>query len=387
MRLMKNILFGLALATSCVMQSMAQQNPPSDAADHSAPTTFAQAVNQYFDQWDANRDGKLSKEEIDAAVNNPKVQGDSAAAIAAVEKVVRGGKYTIPAITKEFLVNSPVHEPDQDDQAGSADDDSKSEKFTHAPAFQPRFVGSLHKLRQTSRDLFSQNLPSFEATHQGKLGDCPFVSTVGAMVYRDPATIKAMFTQNDNGSITVQFGNGRSIKIAHITDADIAIWSSAGSNGLWLTVLEKAYRREVLKSQPPKQEKKADIYEKFPSTRTIEILDGHQTRKVDLRGAQLVTLRKDLESAMREHRLVKAGTGAVKKAPGIPHTHSFAILGYNIDTDMVHVWNPWGNDISPKADSLQNGYTTKHGLFDIPLKELVQVFKDVTFETPALERN
>ena len=38
-------------------------------------------------------------------------------------------------------------------------------------------------------------------------------------------------------------------------------------------------------------------------------------------------------------------------------------------------------------DGLENGYTTHTGQFDIPLKDMVQVFKDITFETPALERN
>ena len=98
----------------------------------------------------------------------------------------------------------------------------------------------------------------------------------------NPSAVKAMFTQNDNGSITVSFGDGHSIKIAHVTDADIAIWSSAGTNGLWLTVLEKAYRRILLRTQRPNHQDNSDIYEKFNSAHTIEILDGHQTRKVEL---------------------------------------------------------------------------------------------------------
>lgn len=224
----------LGLAVGCVMVSQAQQNSLSDnAPDQSAPpATFAQVVTQYFDQWDANGDGKLSRGEIEAAVANEKIKGESAAAIAAIEKIVRGSKYTIPAITKDYLIHSPLTEELSQENLAEADDDSKPGQFNHAPAFQPRYLKALRQLRQTSRDLFPQTLPSFGATHQGALGDCPFVSTVGAMVYRDPAAVKAMFSQNDNGSITVSFGDGRSIRIAHLTDADIAIWSSAGTNGL-----------------------------------------------------------------------------------------------------------------------------------------------------------
>jgi hypothetical protein len=171
------------------------------------------------------------------------------------------------------------------------------------------------------------------------------------------------------------------------------MWSSAGTNGLWLTVLEKAYRRILIKTERPNQQKKSDIYDKFASLRTIEILDGHQIRNVELRdirpgSPQLAALRKDLNAAQREHRLVKAGTPAGRKTPGITPGHAYAILGYDKETDLVHVWNPHGNNFAPKGpDGLQNGYTTKTGQFDIPLKDLLQIFKDVTFETQALNRH
>jgi hypothetical protein len=252
---------------------------------------------------------------------------------------------------------------------------------------------AMRKLHGTSRDLFPQNLPSFDATHQGKIGDCPFVSTVGAMVYRNPAAVKTMFSQNDNGSTTVSFGSGQSIKITRLTDADIAIWSSAGTNGLWLTILEKAYRRMLEKISHPDSQDRRSIYEKFASTRTIEILDGYEIRKVALKSIQpgspqFSKLRHDLNAASNEHRLIKAGTPKSEKTPGITPNHAYAILGYDIETDLVHVWNPHGNNFPPKGpDGLENGYTTKRGEFDIPLKDMIQIFADMTFETQTPSRH
>jgi len=143
----------------------------------------------------------------------------------------------------------------------------------------------------------------------------------------------------------------------------------------------------------PKLQHWASIYDKFNSARTIEILDGHQTRMVPLRGIQpgtpqLAALRKDLNVAQREHQLVKAVTPTGKKTPGITPGHAYAILGFNNETDLVHVWNPHGNNFTPKGpDGLQNGYVTKTGQFDIPLKDLLQLFNNVTFETQTLSRN
>ena len=71
-----------------------------------------------------------------------------------------------------------------------------------------------------------------------------------------------------------------------------------------------------------------------------------------------------------------------------PPEHAFSILGFDKENDMVHVWNPWGNNFTPTGpDGVENGYTTKTSRFDIPLKDMVQVFKDITFETLARERN
>jgi len=389
---MKTFRVVLVLAASCtaLANSVAQQSIPAagGSADSAPPLPFAQVVNQYFGQWDSNGDGKLTADEIEAAVANPKFHDEAAAAIAAIEMVVRGGKYALPAITKNFLVSSPLRELSaSDEQNDSADDVSKSEKLNHAPAFQPRYIYAMQKLRRTSRELFPQSLPSFQATHQGKLGDCPFVSTVGAMVYRNPSAVKAMFTQNENGSTTVSLGDGQAVRIVRLTDADIAIWSSAGANGLWLTILEKAYRRILTETEHPFRQDRASIYDKFTSARTIELLDGHQTRSIELRNirpgsVQLSKLRQDLDAARREHLLVKAGTPGGTKTPGITPDHAYAILGYNKETDLVHVWNPHGNNFTPKGpDGLQNGYTTKTGQFDIPLKDVLQIFTDVNFET------
>jgi hypothetical protein len=174
----------------------------------------------------------------------------------------------------------------------------------------------------------------------------------------------------------------------------VALWSSAGTNGLWLTILEKAYRRMLVATETPDPKDRPSIYDKFgPSALTIEILDGHQTRKVELRTVRsgktgLETLRKDLLAAQREKLLVKAGTPAAKETPGITPDHAYAVLGYDKETDLVQIWNPHGNNFTPKgSDGLQNGYTTKRGEFNVPLKDLDQIFSDLNFETQANYRH
>jgi hypothetical protein len=288
-----------------------------------------------------------------------------------------------------------------DEEDDSEDDTSKPEKLNYPPAFQPLYLAHMKRLQSTSRILFPQNLPSMEGIHQG-LGDCTFISTVGAMVHRDPAAVKAMFSENDNGSITVHLGNGDNIKI-FVTDSDIALFTSAETNGLWLTALEKAYRKSLAKTLQSDAtttktlhlngEARPNIYEKF-SGPTIEILAGHETLPVKLDGIlpgspKFANLRQELIAAQRDHLLIKAGVAAGHKmVPKIAGDHAYAVLGYDKKQDLVHIWNPWGDTFTPDGpDGLQNGYTTKGGEFDIPLKDFVIVYSDVKFETQTPYRH
>jgi hypothetical protein len=371
-------------------------------AQDTKPTPFPQVVEQNFSQWDINGDGVLSKDEIVAALSIRKIQGKSAAALVAIAKVVRSDKYNLPPLTKDYLVNSPLRKTkSSDEEDDSADDTSKPEKLNTPPTFQPLYLAHLKRLQSTSRELFPQNLPSMEAIHQG-LGDCTFISTVGAMVYRDPAAVKAMFSQNDNGFITVHLGDGENIKI-FVTDADIALFTSAETNGLWLTALEKAYRKSLAKTLRSDDTStktlhldgsdRPNIYEKF-SGPTIEILAGHETRQVKLDGIRpgspkYTNLRQELIAAQSEHRLIKASVaGGHKMVPKIAGEHAYAVLGYDQKQDLVRVWNPWGNTFTPDGpDSIKNGYTTQGGEFDIPLKDFVIVYSEVNFETQISSRN
>jgi hypothetical protein len=363
----------IVFVASCFLSndSVAQQSALDSAVSVPPPPTFAEVVNRYFSQWDANGDGVLSKDEIDAAVANPKFHDEAAAAIAIIRMVVHGGKYKLPPITQAYLVSDLSRGSSTASEPANLDDDlSKPEQNNLPPAFQPRYLQALGRLHQASRELFAQSMPSLDAVHQAGLGDCSFLSTVGGMVYHNPSGLKAMFTQNGDGSTTVAFGNGQRVSVAGVTDADIIICSTAGKNGLWLTTLEKAYRKFLLKLHSDQPEK-TDIYDRMNGP-AVEILDGQQTREIRLRKRRgdpqlAVTVRQALRAAQQEQRLVKAGTPEIKETPGISPGHDYAILGYDGDTDLVHVWNPHSNNFTPEgSEGLQNGYATKSGQFNIP---------------------
>jgi len=395
---MKNIFKMLMIISALVSFSFSKAEDLT--GNLNPPKLFADVVKEHFSQWDSNGDGQLSEDEVIAALSNPNIKNASAAAIVAIDKVIRHHKYKLPPLTKDYLISSPLKEVSKSqEEADSADDGSKAEQIDHPPSFQHRYTGAIKKLSETSPELFPQSLPSFTATRQGALGDCPFVSTVGAMNYCNPHDIKAMFKQNNDRSFTVTFGDGQVVNIAHLTDSDIAMWSSAGTNGLWFTVLEKAYRKILVRAQKKFGEKEANVYEGFNSEHTVEIFTGHDIQNIELKGftpdsPKLASLRNKLEKASSEHLIIKTGTAgkggpnSKKLPPGIPHGHALAVLGYDRKTDVVDVWNPWGNNFTPDGpDGFKNGYTTKTGQFFVPLKEFVEIFQNIQIETKNLYRN
>ena len=378
------------LSIVCVFVSwtvFAQDQNSTNSAMSISGEKFADVVEQNFSQWDINGDGALSKDEIEAAATNPKNKGEAAAAVATLVHFTRNTKFALPPLTEKYLTEKPAKEPRSSEAAGEPveSDDSDSAKV---PPFQRTFHNYLRKINQTSREIFPQGSPMFDAVHQGQLGDCPFVSTVGALVYRNPSAVKAMFAENGKGSTIVNFGDGQKLNIHNLTDVDIAMWSSAGTNGLWLTVLEKAYRRELVATEHPDPKLRPSIYDKFgPSKLTIEIMDGFKTENIPLKkfkagNAGLESLRSKMIAALTDKQIVKTSTSRNVKTRGITPDHAYAVLGFSKDTDSVQVWNPHGQEFHPTGDEgLENGYATKRGLFSVPLKEFIQIFDDVNIET------
>ncbi len=73
-----------------------------------------------------------------------------------------------------------------------------------------------------------------------------------------------------------------------------------------------------------------------------------------------------------------------KLPPKIANHHVMAVLNYDSHRQIVHMWNPWGNEFTPENEpaGLSNGYITRQGRFDIPLADFVRVYHSVVAENP-----
>jgi len=347
--------------------------------DIPAPSSFAAQVKAHFAAWDRNKDGVLSREEIETLVSNPKVSGPQAAAVVALKRAVRNTKLTLPPLTAATLAELAA-----------------DKKRNGNPDLNAMYVSALNRIEKTNRELFPAGPPNLAAIQQGKLGDCFCLAPLGAMVCRDAQDVMKMITRGADGTYRVRFG-GQIVKVPPPTDAELALMSSSNS-GLWVNVYEKAVGRlrQQQREGASASQSFLDLLGKGGSAGTmVEELTGHQIIRFSCkqvrdantnreREAKLAEARALLTSAFAEKRLVTCGTGSGVKVPNLNGNHAYAVTGYDPKADRIAVWNPHGQTFTPNGTpGPQNGYPTKEGRLTMPLTDFMQAFAGLAFETHA----
>ncbi|MBA4029799.1 MAG: hypothetical protein C0478_02640 [Planctomyces sp.] len=357
----------------------------SEAKSKLAASPFYGQVRKNFGQWDLDQSGDLSLPEIELAVHNPGVKGESAAAAASLRRAVRGDK-SLPPLSLEKIAGGVV---------------TPSTKDMPQPKYESMYETGLKKIRETNRDLFADGPPRLESISQGRLGDCFLIVSMGTCAYCDPQRLMNMMRMQPSGKVLVTLGSGRQFELEAPTDGEVIIGATSKNTGCWTNAYEKAVGTVMLERA---QEKKTTHVTPLsligvggtPNV-PLEILTGHKVRRhgcedyrqeKDANGASaedLQPLRDDLKAAFAEKRLIVGGCGPKGKqalVKGIYYNHSYGVLEYDEATDTVLFWNPFGHKFTPKGpDGLEHGYTTTNGKFRVPLKEAVMWYGSFSIET------
>ncbi|MBS0189444.1 MAG: hypothetical protein JSS51_15380 [Planctomycetes bacterium] len=360
---------------------------PPAAKDKAAPS-FLEVVESNFNTWDLNHNGVLSEEEIDRLVVEPQLKGDSAAAIAAMKTVLRLG-YLTPDLTLDYFKQAAAIE--------GAEQTRPEVAAWGGPDWNKAFKSARARIADPNRDLFRGGAVDLRQLKQGALGDCYFVSMIGALVNKQHDAVRKMISVQRNGDLKVSFADNETIVIPPLTDAEIATSSTTGEEGTWVAVFEKAFGT-LRQAQYPEQHKEKVASDAIAQggqlLTTIRILTGHDSEqflikssvqisgngeaKLQLRAQpqELTRMTRDkLKNALAKRKIVGAGTAPENLPPGIPSRHAYAILAYEQQGDQVVIWNPHGNTFKPKGPpGLENGYPTEYGIFKVPLKDFIQIF-------------
>lgn len=341
---------------------------------------FRQVVAADFPHWDSNHSGELSPDEIDALIENPQVKGEEAAAVIAIRNIFTRGK----RLDKSKRLS-------RGQLLASAEDPSVENDF---------FWGN-EEIKSCNYALFLPGDPNLLTVQQGRMGDCYFVAVIGALVSSKPEVVRNMIKSLPGNLFEVDFPDGTKAVIPAPTDAELMQGAKVGDNhGIWLDVLEKAFAQIRFgnnqktnggASETPPIKVARDI---LPGGRTppgMERFSGHKVVSLFLDRPNgndpqptAQQIHKLLVRLTQEHRLITAGSPklGIKLPAGIVRRHCWAIVGYDPKSKLVHVFNPWGNDLEPKGTpGLINGYAVHHGVFEMPLQEFIQIFRKMNYET------
>jgi hypothetical protein len=356
-------------AIAALLPSVASAEPAAPlvpAALSSEAQQFFAAVRANFEVFDRNHDGKLTREEIEIDMQDPRLTGGAAAALAALKVGATRSNYLNE--TKTYTL---------------ADIDAMEGTLRAGQKLVPNLVGyfaaGLKKQAGVPRQLFAQGSPHLIAISQSWTTDCYFLSTVGALAQARPDSLVRLITPNSDGTYTVAFPGKRPVRLHAPTDGELAAYSDA-TDGIWLSLLEKAYgivRIGDEPKQPFTEEPLDSVGFRTGNPSVVAILTGHAYREIDLphktnRPADerlFEDFRGELRSAFHDYRAVMLGNSH----------HVYAITGYDPVTDIVTIHNPQNRS---STETLVDGSKIQStgGFFTVPAVEVVNNFNYVYFE-------
>lgn len=347
------------------------------ADDHAS---FQDVVNQNFRRW---AQGKLylTPQRVNELVRYHSLQGDEAAAVAAIHwyqsKVGKKSK----SVTRNFLL-------------GGKSDKSSSFRSKMRRNYR-RFAEHIDSV---PRYPFTDRRPNLNSIAQGNLGDCYFVAPLGAYTRYRSSRIGQMIRQNRDGSYDVRFPSGKHVTVPALTDSQIALSSNAKQQGVWLNVLEYA-AGIVLKNQ--KHQTHISALDQVGSggdpAFSIQLLTGHKSNTYKIRrkvkGKYIAPRNSEvpklaarfhnlISNGLGHHRVICASAGVYTVPPGMTSEHAYAVTG--MKDGYVQVWNPHGFncDFEPKGTpGLKNGYHYENGRAWIPMRDFVRIFYKVNIES------
>ena len=331
---------------------------------------FGQIVAADFARWDSNHDGELSPDEIDALIENPQVKGDEAAAVVAIRNIFSRGK----KLDESKRIS-------RDQLLALAEDSSVENDFRW----------NEEKIKSCNHAPFLPGDPNLPSVQQGPMGDCYLIAVVGALVNSNPQVIRDMIKPLPDNLFEVDFPDGTKAVVAGATDAELIQGAAVGRNhGIWLDILEKAFAQTRFGTNQT-AEVPRDILPGGRTPPSIRRFTGHVVVNLWLDRANgndppptIQQIDELLVRLTQENRIITAGglRRRGKLPAGIVRGHCWAVVGYVPQSQMVQIFNPWGNEFEPKGPpGLVNGYAVHCGVFSMPLREFLQVFQILNYET------
>jgi calpain family cysteine protease len=227
--------------------------------------------------------------------------------------------------------------------------------------------------------LFGSAGPQYTDVHQGAVGDCYFVATLGEIALRSPAAIQNVFIVNGDGTYGVrfyQYGASRWVTVdsklptysgGWFLYANMGGYAGNSSNVLWVALAEKAYAQlnESGWLRPASwgggQNSYRGIEGGLFADAAAQVIN-HASTYYDVSGASDDP---SLANAVTTGQLIGFASTSSPTDSRVVGNHQYIVIGYNSSTKTVTLFNPWGiNNGSPYPGLLNLNLSQLTGNFD-----------------------
>ena len=182
--------------------------------------------------------------------------------------------------------------------------------------------------------------------------------------------VNDMISPNSNGTYSVTFPGHAAVTVNAPTNAEIAAFSTSGSDGMWLTLLERAYGQ----LQDPDALIPQDALRGSGSSDAIvDLSGGTGVNRDDTLWTSQDTIRERMGEAFDNDRIVTVGLD--DDTEGLPGGHRYSVVGYDAANDTVTIRNPWGD--TEHEDSTDG---VDDGTFTMSISEFNRVFDRIYYQ-------
>lgn len=358
---------------------------------------IAPVMQQILPALDSNRNGFLADQELKTAIRNPRFKGPEAVAVATLNKL----NGSIQKLSwNEWNQTSGVHSKDLKGLSRMAQREKPSKWTLYVESFV--FNQGL-RLKQIDQRLFPEGMASIRPDNirQGEYGTCTLLAAAASLAStpQGKQAIFNMIREQPNGGFEVTFPGEKPLKVTRPTDTEMILYANSGQDGLWLSVLEKAFVARMEQQMNGASQEAVDkaVNNGYYMAKGIELLTGHKAKDGSIPQTSLPQLRDFVKQTTQEGRIMlvtldpnspQAKTKELKEktarseeiyADGLVGLHAYSVIGYDPAQDTITLRNPWGHTEFGAQGKPADGIDD--GIFSLKLADFHQLLSDVSWQT------
>ena len=262
------------------------------------------------------------------------------------------------------------------------------ERLQALPQMRVHFLTAMKELTadttfENKLSLYGQvGRPSMDGIHQAGIGDCFALSAIESVLNcRGPGFIESLIQETGYNQFLVSLPGAEPLTIK-LTQAEIAQGNVDPGNGCWLQLLGIAIDRLKAEHRHASRSKVKRIKDHQLTETPLEVLavGGSQPMVFHwLTNDRYTLVRHRSETWNQNYVAGILNRAALQKIPLGVNTpeHCLSILGWNPDTQIVTVMNPWGTSGSYAPNGTEK-FKMNDGVFSLSLDQLLQFFSSLS---------